>query len=616
MKRAGLMLLLGLVCGTAWAEDAPHLRITRLHIDYAVNTQGGYTEEMELIEQLGTEQAVHQAGTMKVPYSSSLDEFKVLSARTIKKDGRAIEVPAKSIFVQDGLIGESTGSFQDVKTTVVVFPELEPGDSIALKTQRTQRRPMYPGHFSYATSFSREFLYDDVSIRISVPKDMALQVRNNGLAAVEPVTAGERRLWRWSFVNAQRERVQESVADPLIYGTSLMVSSWPGYEALGNSVAQNFADKAEVSPAIRAKAAEITAGVQDPVEQTRRILRWVAKNVRYFAVVLELGGIVPRSADEVLSSRYGDCKDHVVLLQAMLAARGIRSVPALINTGEMYELPPVPVSSSFNHVILYVPDQNMYLESTTPYTLYGMLPFSDDGRPVILLQPGHSTLARTPVSAAKDDVTRVKTTLRIAADGSASGEDVRTGTGGSMLGFADWADSFASEDPVTVARHLLLQNNLTGEGTYSVQRLDTGKDFAFTLQYELPNFAGYGALRVVPPLDPFEASARQEVSDKSVRRLPFSCGSQTTTHDIELAFPPGASFEVPRGESVSGSGRRYTSTYRRDGASLRIRREYVSEQPKNSCPPSHQEDLRKIHERILGDLNFPLRYTLPAQGRR
>jgi len=42
---------------------------------------------------------------------------------------------------------------------------------------------------------------------------------------------------------------------------------------------------------------------------------------------------VPHDAQSILDNRYGDCKDHVVILEALLEAVGIDSSPALINSG-------------------------------------------------------------------------------------------------------------------------------------------------------------------------------------------------------------------------------------------------------------------------------------------
>jgi transglutaminase-like putative cysteine protease len=85
--------------------------------------------------------------------------------------------------------------------------------------------------------------------------------------------------------------------------------------------------KTEVTPRIQALADDITPGASDRREQAHRIYDWVSEHIRDVAVFLGNGGYEPHDATSILDSGYGDCKDHVVLLQALLKAKGIESIP-------------------------------------------------------------------------------------------------------------------------------------------------------------------------------------------------------------------------------------------------------------------------------------------------
>jgi len=89
--------------------------------------------------------------------------------------------------------------------------------------------------------------------------------------------------------------------------------------------------------------------------------------------VVGSGGVVPHAADTVLDNFYGDCKDHVTLLEAMLTAVGIESSPALINSGNAYHLPTAPALGTINHVITYIPSLDLYLDPTAAQTEFGYL---------------------------------------------------------------------------------------------------------------------------------------------------------------------------------------------------------------------------------------------------
>lgn len=76
--------------------------------------------------------------------------------------------------------------------------------------------------------------------------------------------------------------------------------------------------------------ASITSGISDRRRQAEAIYQWVAQNICYVAVYLGNGGLEPNSASSVLSNRYGDCKDHIMLLEALFAAQGIVSTLVLL----------------------------------------------------------------------------------------------------------------------------------------------------------------------------------------------------------------------------------------------------------------------------------------------
>ena len=97
--------------------------------------------------------------------------------------------------------------------------------------------------------------------------------------------------------------------------------------------------KAAVTPTLQAKADELTTGITAPYDQAKTLYTWVARNIRYAGNCIGVGSVVPHDAEMVLSNRLGDCKDHTALLQALLAAKGIDSMPVLVNSGDRYKLP-------------------------------------------------------------------------------------------------------------------------------------------------------------------------------------------------------------------------------------------------------------------------------------
>ena len=63
---------------------------------------------------------------------------------------------------------------------------------------------------------------------------------------------------------------------------------------------------------------------------------------------------VPNAASQTLALKYGDCKDHALLLKQLLAGVGIPSELAVVNSSKPIT-PELPSLDQFDHMVLYVP---------------------------------------------------------------------------------------------------------------------------------------------------------------------------------------------------------------------------------------------------------------------
>jgi hypothetical protein len=108
------------------------------------------------------------------------------------------------------------------------------------------------------------------------------------------------------------------------------------------------------SPEVRAKAEELTKGLNSDLDKTEALYDFVAKNFRYVSLSLGVGRYQPHSASDVLHDQYGDCKDKHTLLASLLEAEGLHADSVLINSSRKLD-PDVPSPSQFDHVITMLP---------------------------------------------------------------------------------------------------------------------------------------------------------------------------------------------------------------------------------------------------------------------
>jgi Transglutaminase-like superfamily len=261
-----------------------------------------------------------------------------------------------------------------------------------------------------------------------LPKSMAAHVEVLGVDhRVDEV--GESVTHRFLYKNPQPPVAAPAALSPWDTDPQFTVSTFADYAAVATAYRRTASAQAAVMPAVQALADEITAGTTDRREQAHLIYDWVSKHIRYVAIWLGNGGYVPHDAATILENRYGDCKDHVVLLESLLKAKGIASVAVLINTSNRYRLPEAATPGAFNHVLTYLPEFDLYVDSTAGVAPFGTLPAGEYGKPVAVAADTGSSLKTLPLVAPEENEETLQTTAELMTDGTVKGQSKTTATG-------------------------------------------------------------------------------------------------------------------------------------------------------------------------------------------
>lgn len=142
----------------------------------------------------------------------------------------------------------------------------------------------------------------------------------------------------------------------------------------------------------------LTATAKNNREKIDALYRYLQTNHRYVSIQLGIGGWQTFDAQFVTQKRYGDCKALSNYMKALLKAAGIPAVQALIyagSTGAPTLYPDLAVPH-FNHVVLFVPSENLWLECTSNSAPTGYLGDFTSGRQALLLTSEGGKLVNTP----------------------------------------------------------------------------------------------------------------------------------------------------------------------------------------------------------------------------
>ena len=147
----------------------------------------------------------------------------------------------------------------------------------------------------------------------------------------------------------------------------------------------------------------------------------MAQNIRYVAVYLGNGGLEPNSAQSILDNHYGDCKDHVTILEALLAAKGIASSPVLIGAGAVrrcrrfrcWAASTTPSPTSPSSICTWIRPRHGRASDSCRKAIWGAGGAHRD-----------ATLARTPANTPDRNATSMEVRFTFDANGDLRGETI------------------------------------------------------------------------------------------------------------------------------------------------------------------------------------------------
>lgn len=176
-----------------------------------------------------------------------------------------------------------------------------------------------------------------------------------------------------------------------------------------------------LSPEMQAIVQQLIAGKKTNREKIDAIYKYLQQNHRYVSIQIGIGGWQTLDAAFVEQKKYGDCKALSNYMYSMLKVAGIESYVADIYAGskgapEWYDDTPIPYA---NHVIVYVPGEDMWLECTSNTVPTGYLGDFTAGRQALLLTPQGGKVVRTPPQTASDNTQISHISIRLDETGSA-----------------------------------------------------------------------------------------------------------------------------------------------------------------------------------------------------
>ncbi len=588
------------------AEASNNFSFVRYRADYVVRPDAGnvQTETHEIL--LKTKAAVEQFSQVRLSYSEKMEALEVVSAYTLTADGQRRDVPADRIYTQESYSSASAAMYADRKVRVIVFPNLAPGTRLVYQVRRTQQTPYFPGYFGLWETFNVFTQYDDAEVTLSAPASLPMYVDSRGVQGSDtPTVKNGQAQWRWRYQRHDPMRAQNWAAAVWEFSPSILASTYRDWVQLGHAYQVKAGEAAQVTPQIQALADEVTAGISDRRAQADALYRWVAQNIRYVAVYLGNGGLEPNSAQSILDNHYGDCKDHVVILEALLAAKGIASSPVLIGAGGGPTLPKIPVLGRFNHAITYVPEFDLYLDSTSAWARFGQLPDGDLGAPVVRTRD--ASVARTPANDPQRNATAMDVRFTFDAQGNLRGETVPQLSENGEIGMRAQFAQLNAQNRARAEESIMAASGFDGRGQLQLQGVpvDLTHPFGYRMAFQAEDYVDFsvpGGMAVPDPPGGESVRGLYATASAPANEAPFYCNASLREETYRLQFPGSVPIiAIPQSQHFSNAAGDYRVDWRREGQEVVVHHRLQQNAVRGAnalCQPQDYPAFRALYREV------------------
>ncbi|WP_116124638.1 transglutaminase-like domain-containing protein [Lewinella sp. IMCC34183] len=390
----------------------------------------------------------------------------------------------------------------------------------------------------------------------TVPVDNELLFDERGVGEPEISSDGKERRYRWQLANLCAQVTEplapvetETLPFVRVALADFQINEYRGsfrdWQSFGAFIGRIMEGRDALPSPLAFEVNQLVEGAADEREKVDRLYRFMQTRCRYVGIQLGIGGWQPFSASYVDQHRYGDCKALSNYMAAMLREVGIASYPVLIQSSEVpsYAIGPEFATSAFNHMVLYVPSQDMYLECTSTYAPPGYLNESTLDRGVLWITPEGGELARTPPLEPADHGHLRTVTQTITADNTVDFRLRSTHYGAAQELFRSLGAYIADRrDQLEWLHHRDFLPDVSGsEYSYEVSRdaPEVSLRYATTLNNRLRNL---GKRRFFP-LNPYPQSWVPDLQEE--RTLPVDYHNTRFLVDtVHVSFPADLEIET------------------------------------------------------------------------
>ena len=613
-SRIAAVLVVCWAAAHAQTLPSPHTKIILAESTMSFDAAGGQTSVVSLDSQALTSSGAQTLTKYAYGFNAALETVELLEAYTLKKSGSKVPVDKDAITTQKGAIAAGFGAtMPDWQVQQLTFASVEIGDRVVWKIKKVKLKPSLPGWQSDQGFVMPSQDLDMARWTITAPQSLTLHIASSMQPTVSTTAGGMlQRSYEWTGKGRTLDTQQ---ANTRVTYPHVLVSTLSKHEDVARLFAKEVISKAAPNAELDLIVKTLILSKETDEAKAIAIYDWVRKSIKYVALYMANDGWEPHDLAHILQKRYGDCKDHVTLMYAMLKLAGIVSQPVLVSTFNEYALDAIPTVGTYNHTILYLPSIKRYLDPTASSTPFDSVPGLLSGKPVVVADDKEAFIGQIPVIKAQDNDIQVSTVMAIAADGSAKGKVSVDAKGFAAANVQNRLAQIPEGFSGAAVTEILRSGNLRGSGTLTYPKVNTDiqkqtlvADLTITDLLREPT-AGSAAVHPMVNIPVYILNNMGNHAQDS-REFGYSCNSMRQREDIDVTYDTAYKLSRPPANfEAKIKGITFNATYQTVGNRITGTRELVIDHDSQYCSPQEYERRKGIMRQIQRHLRAPLLYT-------
>jgi hypothetical protein len=326
----------------------------RLLQDFQVNlTEPGCIYHLRTVQRVLTRAGAEKASHFAAEFDPSFDRLEVNSIAIIRGGDRIEHAKPEAFQVLRRETKLERLALNGRLTASLLVPDVRIDDVLEVSLTIHTNNPVLHGKYAGWMMFNAYGPWLEVRQRLLTPSGRRVyQKAFNGPPDAVIDRSGDVERSTWRLRQQERREVEDLTAPWVMVMPSIQFSEFETW----NDVASLFAPLYEggtVADHLAVAIEDLANRFPEPADRAAEWLRFVQRELRYFALALGEGGLVPRPLDTIWASRFGDCKDAARLYITGARWLGLDACAALTSTTHAMGLDTfIPSPAVFNHCIV------------------------------------------------------------------------------------------------------------------------------------------------------------------------------------------------------------------------------------------------------------------------